>query len=141
MENNVIDKIKEILGLTSPSNEVVVEPTIELDVNPTETAATDPNAPVDTTTPSSDVQTQIDNLSSMCNDLNSRLTILEGMMMKAQKQNEKLSAIVEVISNQPSGEPIQKLETAEEIKMKVNVDKETKKRDTLFAIGKLSVSK
>ena len=46
-------------------------------------------------------------------DLNARLTIIEGMFMESQKNQEKLASIVEVLKNLPSGEPVLKKETAE----------------------------
>lgn len=128
----VLDKIKEILGM----NEVVT-PEVKTEVKTdspevkTETVlntdGTDQNPTSTDENKLTDPQAQIDELKSKVDDLNSRLTILEGQMMTAQKKEEQLSKIVEVLKDQPSGEPITKKETNYEEKKNDVISKQAER--------------
>lgn len=138
MNSQVIDKIKEILGL--PGEEFApVDPTAPADTTaPAADAAPADAAPAETTTPATptmeELYLDVEELSLKLDDLNSRLTIIEGMFMQSQQDQEKLASIVEVLKNLPSGEPVAKKETSEG---SFKSNKTSKNENKFYNLGKL----
>jgi hypothetical protein len=133
---DTLTKIKSILGLEpeQKTEETKVETKVEL-ATPTPTPETETPAEAD------NEQKQFDDLKATVEDIQARLQKLEGMLMESQtkvesmsKENEKLSAIVEIIKNQPSDEPVKKTETTEDFKE--NKSKSKSKEEKYYQLGK-----
>lgn len=142
MNSQVIDKIKEILGLPAEEVNLNSEDLAPVPGAPADTTA--PTAPADTTAPTdttttpdktpAELQLEIEELDLKIQDLNSRLTIIESMFMQSQQDQEKLASIVEVLKNLPSGEPVAKKETAEG---SFKSNKTSKNENKFYNLGKI----
>lgn len=102
MDKTLIDKLKEILNLDATTSEE-----IKLD-----DTTTDPNAPSDTPTDTTPAGPTLEELTATVEDLQSRVTNLEALVVTANSNTEKLSKVIDIIKNEPTGTPITKTDVS-----------------------------
>jgi len=116
MSKSLIDKLKDILDIKTTEVELTTEVLLEDEVTD-ETPSTD--APVEEDPTGATLEEVI----AIVDDLQVRVTNLEALLVEAKSVTEKLSKVVDVIKNEPSGSPITKMDVISENKTNSNEDK------------------
>jgi len=116
MSKSLIDKLKDILDIKTTEVELTTEVLLEDEVTD-ETPSTD--APVEEDPTGATLEEVI----AIVDDLQVRVTNLEALLVEAKSVTEKLSKVVDVIKNEPSGSPITKTDVTSENKTNSNEDK------------------
>lgn len=138
MEENLISKIKNILGMqpeqveVQPETEVIAEQ-VEVQAAAPEIPAPDAESPAEDTSPTEtpEMEKVIEALTAAIADLQGRMAACEAMLTDATMQiensketQEKLNKVVELIANQPSASAPKKTESS--FKSSLRKDENTK---------------
>lgn len=131
MEENLISKIKNILGMQP--EQVEVQPETEVVAEQVEVQAAAPEIPAEDTSPTEtpEMEKVIESLTAAIADLQGRMAACEAMLTDATMQiensketQEKLNKVVELIANQPSASAPKKTESS--FKSSLRKDENTK---------------
>lgn len=122
---NILNTIKNILGLPVEQVEKQVEEQVEVNAEKqeinleAEVAETNaeveietPEETADTATETPEMEQMVEAMAQAVADLQSRVANLEAQLTATNDMQSKLTQIVEVLSKQPAGEKIQRTESA-----------------------------